>query len=115
MSPVAAPLYYQYGSSLFLKAEEATSVFAEGVADEGADGEDGAEEDGEGNDDSAVASAVQDTIEANNATTEDMEIAWEVLEVARNILAPLVEDRDARVSDARYFLSLLIESYFSIH
>jgi len=101
MSPVAAPLYYQYGSSLFLKAEEATSVFAEGVAEGAEDGEDDAEEDAEqGNDDKAVASAVRDTIEANNDTTEDMEIAWEVLEVARKILSPLVEDRDARVSFA---------------
>ena len=85
-SAATAPVYYQYGASLFLKAESAQSVFAEGVADgaEG-DGEEGEgeqdgddEEEGSDNGDAAVESAVRDTVEANAAVVEELEIAWEV-------------------------------------
>jgi len=102
-------VYYQYGASLFLKAEEASSLFADGVADgpseeghggeptSGAgqmDGESGGEEEEEKEEDEedAVKSAVQDTVNANKDLVEEMEIAWEVLEVARNILGPMADD-----------------------
>jgi len=119
-SDATAPVYYQYGNALFLKAEEASSVFAEGVADgkaeggeaeggeaEGAEagdeasaedggGDEGDDEEGEGAlTDAGVESAVRDTVEANAAVVEEMEIAWEVIEVARTILARLVDDEPA--------------------
>jgi len=106
-SDATAPVYYQYGNALFLKAEEASSVFAEGVADgkaeggeaeggEDGGGDEGDDEEGEGAlTDAGVESAVRDTVEANAAVVEEMEIAWEVIEVARTILARLVDDEPA--------------------
>jgi hypothetical protein len=67
-------------------------------------GEDkGEEEGGIVNDDDAVASAVMETVEANTVVAEDIEVAWEVLEVARNILASIPEDDVARVSYCFFF------------
>ena len=96
VSPASAPVYYQYGAALVLKAEESSSVFAEGLADKPNPEEDGGGEwgEGEGTDQSeaGVMDAVKDTVEANAAVVEDLEVAWEVLEVAKNILAPLADD-----------------------
>jgi len=109
LSSAAAPVYYQYGASLFLKAEEASSLFADGVADGpseegqteepagGASNEDDEEENEEEDEDDAVKSAVQDTVNANKGLVEEMEIAWEVLEVARNILGPMADDTQVNV------------------
>ena len=52
----------------------------------------------EGDDAAAAASAVQDTVQANAAMAEDLEVAWETLEVARAIFSPIAEgDKDAMV------------------
>jgi hypothetical protein len=78
---VAAPVYYQYGAALYLQAEDASTVFADGVADNGDDVEGDEDEgcsDGGESGDAAVESAVRDTVEANAAVVEDLEIAWEV-------------------------------------
>lgn len=49
------------------------------------------------NDDDAVVSAVKETVEANTVIAEDIEVAWEVLEVARTILSSHMEDKVALV------------------
>jgi hypothetical protein len=93
-SQAVAPVYYQYGAALYLQAEDASTVFANGVADGGDNGDDEDDNDDAGSErnggsgevenesgdtgDSAVESAVRDTVEANAAVIEDLEIAWEV-------------------------------------
>lgn len=85
-------MYYQYGAALFLQAEDASTVFANGVTDSSDGDGDDDENAGISNDningdaenetsdtgDSAVESAVRETVEANAAVIEDLEIAWEV-------------------------------------
>ena len=53
-------------------------------------------------------STVADTVQTNDAIKEDIEIAWEVLEVARTIFAPLYEQGDEKVREllARTHLKL---------
>ena len=55
--------------------------------------------------DDEVMSAVADTVNTNEAIKEDIEIAWEVLEVARTILSPLYE-RNVEENDVRTMLAL---------
>jgi hypothetical protein len=103
------------------QAEESASLFAQNPGQESSSSssssgakqvehdeeeEDKGEEEEEGgivNDDDAVASAVMETVEANTVVAEDIEVAWEVLEVARNILASIPEDDVARVRYCFYF------------
>jgi hypothetical protein len=105
------------------QAEESASLFAQNPGQESSSsssssgakqveqdeeeeegGEDkGEEEGGIVNDDDAVASAVMETVEANTVVAEDIEVAWEVLEVARNILASIPEDDVARFSYFFFF------------
>ena len=58
--------------------------------------------------DDEVMSTVADTVQTNDAIKEDIEIAWEVLEVARTIFAPLYEQGDEKVREllARTHLKL---------
>ena len=49
--------------------------------------------------DDEVMSTVADTVQTNDAIKEDIEIAWEVLEVARTIFAPRYEQGDEKVRE----------------
>ena len=71
-----APILFEYGSALLLKAETAADLFGDGIKEEGA---------GDAN--------------------EDLEIAWEVLEVARGTLVEHTSE-DARILLARVYLRL---------
>lgn len=81
-------------------AKEGAGGGGENEPDNDADeeGGDGGEEGGaEDHSDDAIKSAVLDTVEANTSVVEDLEIAWETLELAREILTPLASDHHARV------------------
>ncbi|CAN0275887.1 unnamed protein product [Ectocarpus sp. 6 AP-2014] len=128
MSPSLAPLYYEYGNSLLYNAEESGAVFGDAITDaeqkkramaiveaqingqaaaaaaaaaagggaagEGATG--GAE--GEG----AAAQAPSPDQEAE----EDLELAWENLEMARRIYGGLELTEDIRTAIAKVHLRL---------
>ena len=64
---MAAPVYYQYGAALYLQAEDASTVFADGVADNG--------DDVEGDEDEGCSDGGES---GDAAVVEDLEIAWEV-------------------------------------
>ncbi|CAN0577829.1 unnamed protein product, partial [Ectocarpus sp. 12 AP-2014] len=82
MSPSLAPLYYEYGNSLLYNAEESGAVFGDAITDAEqkkramAIGANGVAE-GEG----AAGQAPSPDQEAE----EDLELAWENLEMARRI------------------------------
>jgi tetratricopeptide (TPR) repeat protein len=76
LDPACAPIYFEYGNCLLLKAEDDADVFGDSMQkEEGEDNE--AEEEGGPAGGSAEEGA------ASNA--EDLEVAWEMLEVARVI------------------------------
>lgn len=121
MCPALAPLYYEYGNSLLYNAEESGAVFGDaitevekkkamaivdaqlhgasengggGASDGGAAaGEAGAApEDGDGDDGAGAAPTPDQEAE------EDLEIAWENLEMARRIYSELELTEDIRVA-----------------
>ena len=125
MCPALAPLYYEYGNSLLYNAEESGAVFGDaitevekkkamaivdaqlhgasaqpeengggGASDEGAaaGGAGAAPEDGDG--DAGAGAAPTPDQEAE----EDLEIAWENLEMARRIYSELELTEEIRVA-----------------
>jgi len=105
MALVVAPLYFQYGSALLIKAEESSEVFGDAVDTSEPSPSGGAEEEDVGEDAGASSSSasssssggekasVMDTAvdtamamaSSQSATDEDVEIAWQVLELAKKI------------------------------
>jgi tetratricopeptide (TPR) repeat protein len=73
LDPACAPIYFEYGNSLLLKAEDDADVFGDQMQKEEGDE---AEEAGQGGGGSAGEP---------NSAAEDLEVAWEMLEVARVI------------------------------
>lgn len=111
MSPALAPLYYEYGNSLLYNAEESGDVFGDAItgaekkkalevleAHAAAAGGAPSEEQEEG-DDPATA-AVPGAAPAQEAE-EDLEIAWENLEMARRIYTSLELTEEIRTAIAK--------------
>lgn len=122
MCPALAPLYYEYGNSLLYNAEESGAVFGDAITEvekkkamaivdaqlHGAmqpeeNGGGGAEDGGggagavpeEGDGDGAAAPTPDQEAE------EDLEIAWENLEMARRIYSELELTEEVRVPFAK--------------
>ena len=128
MCPALAPLYYEYGNSLLYNAEESGAVFGDaitevekkkamaivdaqlhgamqqeengggGAGDGGGGaggGAGGAAEEGDGDGDGAAAPTPDQEAE------EDLEIAWENLEMARRIYSELELTDEVRVPFAK--------------
>ena len=94
-----APVLYQYGSALLLKAESSADLFGDAVEDAASDKDSSAPKL------SGVEKAQRAAAESS-ATAEDLEIAWEVLELARVILRKNMENTEARILLARVHLRL---------
>ncbi|EJK61074.1 hypothetical protein THAOC_18490 [Thalassiosira oceanica] len=97
------PLYYLYGTTLLYSVEESDAMMAAGAPAVGAQrrpdgGEEGEPEEGEGGEPSSEPADVEvgqeeegeGEAEAPADPAEDLQIAWENLETARNILSRLV-------------------------
>ena len=77
------PVLYEYGSALLLKAESTANLFGDAVEDAAAQK------------DAPKLSGIEKAQRAaaeSSATAEDLEIAWEVLEVSRVILNKNLEN-----------------------
>lgn len=101
MNPSLAPLYYEYGNSLLYHAEESGAVFGDAVTDAEkkramaiVEAQVGGEEDKEGEGGSARAGDAQgggaddggeQAPSPDQEAEDDLEIAWENLEMARRI------------------------------
>ena len=94
-----APVLYEYGSALLLKAESTANLFGDAVEDAS-----------DKKDSNAPAltgiEKAQRAAAESSATAEDLEIAWEVLEVARVILKKNLDNVQARILLARVHLRL---------
>ncbi|CAN0170409.1 unnamed protein product, partial [Laminaria digitata] len=123
MCPALAPLYYEYGNSLLYNAEESGAVFGDAItevekkkamaivdaqlqgtsAQLGENGGGAASDEGEGG---AAAGGAEDGADGDAAAAptpdqeaeEDLEIAWENLEMARRIYSELELTEETRVA-----------------
>lgn len=119
MSPALAPLYYEYGNSLLYNAEESGAVFGDAITDaekqramaiveaqvSGADAEN-QENEGRGPESGGAggASATPGDGAApspDQEAEEDLEIAWENLELARRIYSELALTEEIRTAIAK--------------
>jgi len=93
------PVLFEYGSALLLKAESTANLFGDAVEDAAAD-----------KDSNAPAltgiEKAQRAAAESSATAEDLEIAWEVLEVSRVILNKNLNNVHAQLLLARVHLRL---------
>ncbi|KAL3799575.1 hypothetical protein HJC23_008702 [Cyclotella cryptica] len=98
LHPALAPLYYLYGTTLLYSVEE-SEVMMNGDGDKDSQDQevgDYKEENNENNDEENEASNQQDEEDEPAAAdpAEDLQIAWENLDIARAILSRLVENFD---------------------
>lgn len=104
-----APLYYRYGDALLRKAEESDQIFGGGEEDAGGDDvvveEAAAPAPAANSLASSLAPPEADGERGEKPDSEDVEIAFEVLEVARTIFAT-ASDRESRESLADCWLRL---------
>lgn len=116
MNPALAPLYYEYGNSLLYNAEESGVVFGDAITEaekrkamaaveaqiSGATGE-GGQAAGAHNGGTADAASAEEEEgpSPNQEAEEDLEIAWENLEMARRIYGELELRDDIRTAIAK--------------
>lgn len=125
MSPALAPLYYEYGNSLLYNAEESGAVFGDAITDaekkramaiveaaQSGDGKDGSDRDamqqdggdaggGGGTGGALSGKGVETGASANPEAEDDLEIAWENLEMARRIYSTLEMSDDIKAAIAK--------------
>lgn len=116
MNPSLAPLYYEYGNSLLYNAEESGAVFGDAVTDAEkkramaiveaqVGGEDKEEEGGSARASDAQGGGAEDGGEQapspDQEAEEDLEIAWENLEMARRIYSELELTEEVRTAIAK--------------
>ncbi|CAB1119715.1 unnamed protein product [Ectocarpus sp. CCAP 1310/34] len=127
MSPSLAPLYYEYGNSLLYNAEESGAVFGDAITDAeqkkramaiveaqingqaaaaaAAAGSGGAAREGANGGADGEGAAGQASTPDQEAE-EDLELAWENLEMARRIYGGLELTEDIRTAIAKVHLRL---------
>lgn len=123
MCPALAPLYYEYGNSLLYNAEESGAVFGDAITEvekkkamaivdaqlQGTSaqlGENGGGAASDGGGGGAAAGGAEDGADGDAAAAptpdqeaeEDLEIAWENLEMARRIYSELELTEEIRVA-----------------
>lgn len=121
MSPALAPLYYEYGNSLLYNAEESGAVFGDAITDAeekkramaiveaqingqaAAAAAEGGGRPGPGPAPAAVGEgeAGQQAPSPDQEAEEDLEIAWENLEMARRIYSDLELTEEIRTAIAK--------------
>lgn len=124
MSPALAPLYYEYGNSLLYNAEESGAVFGDAITDAeekkramaivearingeaapAAEGDGRPKPAGGGGEDDGGQQAPSPDQEAE----EDLEIAWENLEMARRIYSELELTEEIRTAIAKVCLCVCV-------
>ena len=123
MNPALAPLYYEYGNSLLYNAEESGAIFGDAVTEAekkramaiveaqitGATGNVGGVD--EDVNDGGAGADLADEEEApspDQGTEEDLEVAWENLEMARRIYSELELKDEIRAAIAKVKLLLSV-------
>lgn len=117
MNPSLAPLYYEYGNSLLYNAEESGAVFGDAITDAekkkamaiveaqvggdgGAQGEEGGARAG-GAQGGGAGDEGEQAPSPDQEAEEDLEIAWENLEMARRIYNELELTEEIRTAFAK--------------
>ncbi|CCI40359.1 unnamed protein product [Albugo candida] len=101
-----APIYYEYGNALLSLAEGTANVFGNALDGSEKDPGDKRSAQGQEEKETQCKNEVQETPNEENVAKDDLELAWEMLEVARVIYARHPEDLSIEKELARVYMRL---------